>query len=102
MRNLFIIIVLALLGFAGWVFSSYGTITPCGIVEQEFRDDVGVEAAPGETWTDEDFQKAEETVDEAVRIAVSNYTQMECVDKVMAFWFLDDPYGEESDAVDTD
>lgn len=96
MRTIIKIILIAAILFIGAAFWMYGTIEPCAMLAQEFRMDIVVEIRvdDGDEVTEEDRQKAMRQIDEAVDMAVENYSRLECTDKLMAFWFLDDPYQE--------
>ena len=96
MRSIIIVILVAAVLLLGGAFWTYGTIKPCAMLAQEFRKDivVDIQVDEGEQVTEEDRQEAARQVDAAVDIAVGNYSQLQCIDKLMAFWFLDDPYQE--------
>ena len=79
------------LGTAFWV---YGTIEPCSMLAKEFRKDIIIQFEDGDQVTDEDMRDGERRVDEAISIAVKDYSRLECTDKLLAFWFFEDPYQE--------
>ncbi len=91
--NVILVILVVLLGAAYWI---YGTIEPCKMLAQEFSKDIIVEIQvdEGEVVTEEDRQNAARRIDEAIDIAVQDFSQLQCTDKLMAFWFLDDPFQE--------
>ncbi len=91
--NIILIAAILLLGAALWM---YGTIEPCAMLAQEFRKDIVVEirVEDGDQVPEEDMRQAERKIDEAIDIAVQDFSQLQCTDKLMAFWFLDDPYQE--------
>ena len=92
MRKIIYVIGLLVLLFVAAGFWVYGTIAPCGMLAQEFRKDIKVEFEEGEQITDEDRRKADRLVDDAVVGAIEKYSQLQCIDKLLAFWFFEDPY----------
>ena len=79
------------LGAAFWI---YGTIEPCAMLAQEVRKDIDVQFEEGMEITEEGQREAERQVDEAISLAVENYSRLECTDKLLAFLFFEDPYQE--------
>lgn len=99
MRIIFMIVVLAIIGTSGGLLWNYRTLMPCGILEQEMRKDFVIAFDESEEWTEEEKLAAEKRMDEAMHAAVSQYSQLQCADKVLAFWFQDDPYGDTEDSL---